>query len=167
VGEVGLGHTPLGMHQGILELRIFDFLIRDRGDHPTLQKYEGLEQSAFHYCLPDYVRELLGIRQYHATNILFIDIIISKHLALDGTIFNFLVVPVNRLQYLYHALYQGGGKYETLQLLIDGQLAVGLVILRETEKLQKRDVEVEGLEDCPILTSLYEVIPFLLQLLRL
>ena len=43
VGEVGLGHTPLGMHQGILELRIFDFLIRDRGDDPTLQKYEGLE----------------------------------------------------------------------------------------------------------------------------
>ena len=150
-----------------MELGIFDFLIRDRGDDPTLQKYEGLEESAFHHCLSHYVCELLGVRQYHTANILFIYIIISKHLALDGTIFNLLVVPVNRLQYLYHALYQGGGKDETLQLLIDGQLAVGLVILRKPEELQKRDVEVEGLEDCPILTSLYEVIPFLLQLLRL
>ena len=105
MGEVGLGHTPLGMHQGILELRIFDFLIRDCGDDPALQKYEGLEQSAFHHCLPDYVCELLGVRQYHTSNILLIDIIISKHLALDGIIFNLLVVPVYRLQYLYHALY--------------------------------------------------------------
>jgi hypothetical protein len=153
------------MHQGILELRIFDFLIRNRGDHPTLQKYEGLEQSAFHHCLPHYVRELLGVRQYYATNILLIDIIISKHLALDGTIFNLLVVPVNRLQYLYHTLYQGGGKYETFKFLIDWQLAVGFVILRETEKLQKRDVEVEGLKDCPIVMSNYKSIPFLLQLL--
>ena len=95
MGEVGLGHTPLGMHQAILELRIFDFFIRDRGDHPTLQKYEGLEESAFHHCLPHYVSELFCLWQYHTADILFIEIIISKHLAFDGTIFNLLIVPVN------------------------------------------------------------------------
>ena len=54
------------------------------------------------------------------------------------------------MQYLYYALYKGGCEHKTLQLLVDWQLAVGLVILRKPEKLQKRDVKVESLEDCPI-----------------